>query len=184
MARLGYSRLTHYGVAVLVQSLDSSFEDDLEKAGIDYVLLPVAEHKIYKYTTQGQTRYALVTFPNVPEEYREEVYITSQIPDDMDWDKLVEDCRNQANGEEPAQLPTHARVMYDRAVALVENEHRENGKMADFLSWLTWKPQAKDINFALISFGSSIIELLQEDHHDLPELDDLDIENFLKGWKK
>lgn len=170
MGRLGYSRLTHYGIDVLVQSLDSSFEDDLKKAGIDYVLLPVAEHRIYKYTTQGQTRYALVTFPNVPEEYREEVYITSQIPDDMDWDKLVRDCQDQGNGEEPMKIPTHARIMYDKAVLFVEHNSKKDGKQS-FLEWLSWKPQEKDINYALISFGSSIAELLKEDHHDVPELE-------------
>lgn len=170
MARLGYSRLTHYGIDVLVQSLDSSFEDDLKKAGIDYALLPVAEHRIYKYTTQGQTRYALVTFPNVPEEYREDVYITSQIPDDMDWDKLVRDCQDQGNWEEAMKIPTHARIMYDKAVAFVEHNSKKDGQQS-FLEWMSWKPQEKDINDALIFFGSSIAELIEEDHHDVPELE-------------
>ena len=177
MARLGYSRLTHYGVDVLVQSLDSSVEDDLKKARIDYVLLPIVEHKIYKYTTQGQTRYALVTYPNIPEEYREDVYITSQIPDDMDWNKLVEDCKNQGMGEEPAQLPTHARVMYDKAVENVENMHSQKEEKQNLLDWLSWKPKTKDINYALLSLESSISELIREDHHDVPELDGLDLKH-------
>lgn len=165
-------KYTHYGKEVTVQTLDHCFADDLETNGIAYIELPIVQHKIYKYKYQGKERYALVTYPNVPDAYFENVYITDSIPDDMDWEKLVYDCVCQSHGEEPAAFPTRARVLYDKACSMVyENDRHKDDKT--FLDWISWKPDASEIDLALSALGSSLEELFISDHHDVPELDEL-----------
>lgn len=159
----------HYGVEVVFQSLhDKSFKEELEKAAINYTELPILDKTIYKYTKDGATKYAYVVYPNVPEEYVEEVYITCQTPDDMDWDKIVKDVYDQANGETPKEMPTRARILYDKAVEMACNLPEELD--ADFTDWS--QPKEKDVELALVSLGYTKEEIKKMPHYDVPELDE------------
>lgn len=172
---LGAMKYTHYGKEILVQTLDHNFEKDLKKSGIVYTVLPVLAHKILRYTIQKKIRYAFIHPLNVLEEYREDVYLMDSIPDDMNMDNLINDCVSQANGEDPMVLPTRARIMYDKALELLYNDSSRQKK--SFLEWLDWKPEEREINYALISLGSSMKELLESDHHDVPELDQYEVDD-------
>ena len=161
------ARFFHYGVEVLYQTIEHSFEEDLKSQNIAYTILPILEHRIVKYSIENKTRYALIRTLNVPEEYIEEIFITERMPDDMNWNRLMEDCRNQIHKENPMEMETFARVMWDKARNMVyENASKR-------LDYLTWNPDKKDYEAAIIILGSTIGELLEMDHHDVPELEEL-----------
>lgn len=163
------NKFMHYGAEVTVQSLAHSFEDDLKKEGIEYVELPLLENKVLRYCYNGKKRYAYITYPNVAEEYAENVYITEEIPDDMNWDNIERDYRAQMDGEEPMLLATRARVLYDAAYKMAcDNPVKEPD---GFLAWMQG-PSKKELDLALITLGTSLQELREADHHDVPELDE------------
>ena len=88
------------------------------------------EHEVYKYTKDGNERYALVYYPDIPEDALQEVYIIEKIPDDLSWDNIIEDYRQQSRGYEPMKLPTRARLLYDEADHRAyewEREDKRNG---------------------------------------------------------
>lgn len=110
------NKFKHYGKDVWVQTFtETNWVDGLKKNGLEYVALPDLEHEVYKYVKNGKERYALIHYPDVPEEALQEVYIIEKIPDDLSWDNIIEDYRQQSRGYEPMKLPTRARLLYDKA---------------------------------------------------------------------
>lgn len=129
------NRFKHYGVDSLYQTLRHPFEEDLKKNNINYVFLPLIE-KVIKYSINEKVRYAYITYPNVhPEEgYAENVYITEAIPEDMCWENLKKDYELQQQGKQPMETPTRAKILYDKAKEMANNERETNPQ--DFLNWL------------------------------------------------
>lgn len=160
---------THYGERVLVQTLEHRFEQDLKKANIDYIVLPLLDHEVYKYNVDGKTRYALVVSCGNFEQDCWEIYIVANIPDDLDWDKLVADCKEQQRGHKPMKLSTRAKILYDKALEMAY----EAGNPGDPMDYFMYEPTKEEINLALITLGSSIKKLLAEDHYDVPMLDEI-----------
>lgn len=160
---------THYGVEVVFQCLyGKSFKEILDSAEKNYTELPLLDKTIYKYSNDGKTQYAYIICPNVPEEYVEEVYITTQVPDDMNWDKLVKDINDQAGGKDPMQMPTRARILYDKAVKMACENPLDQPE--SFIDWS--QPKEKDVELALVSLGYTKEELKKMQHYDVPELDE------------
>lgn len=160
---------THYGERVLVQVLEHRFEQDLRKANIEYIVLPLLDHEVFKYNVEGNTRYALVVSCGNFEQDCWEIYIVEHIPDDMDWNKLVDDCKRQRDGHESIKLPTRAKILYDKALEMAF----EAGSPEDPMDYFMHEPTKEEINLALITLGSSVKKLLAEDHHDVPMLDEI-----------
>ncbi len=163
----------HYGVDSLYQTISHPFEDDLKKQGIKYIELPLLKEKVLKYTYEDKTKYAYIIYPNAPleEEYVEEVYITERIPDDMSWKNLAKDLELQKDGNKEMSLPTRARILYDEAESIVSKNRKAESN--SFQEWIK-SATKKEINDILISLGSSLEELKNADHHDVPEIDELE----------
>lgn len=157
----------HYGVDVVYQECEpGEFEEQLIKHGIAYKHLPILDKKIIKYTKDGVTKYAYFAHSTTCDR----IFVTTEIPEDMRWEKIDLDYRMQSEGEEPLPLVTRARLLYDKAADLaagIELQKRE-------LFEVTIPPHVSDtnLNTALISLGSSLEEIKGMDHHDVPELDE------------
>ena len=138
----------HYGKEVWRQVLsETNWVEELKKSGLEYVALPDIEHEIYKYVKDGKERYALIHYPDVPEEYWQEVYIIEKIPDDLNWDNIVKDYRWEKE----------------------ENPER----FTDWRNLQAGHIDPKQFRLALMSLGTSLEELKEMDHEDTPEIDEL-----------
>lgn len=169
-------KFKHYGKDVWVQTFtETNWIDGLKKNGFEYVALPDIEHEIYKYVKDGKERYALIHYPDVPEEYWQEIYIIEKIPDDLNWDNIVKDYRWQSRGDEPMKLPTRARLLYDEADhRAYEWEKEENPeRFTDWRNLQAGHIDPKQFRLALMSLGTSLEELKEMDHEDTPEIDEL-----------
>lgn len=163
----------HYGVNSLYQTINHPFEDELKKQGIEHIELPLLKEKVLKYTYESKTKYAYIVYPNVPldEGHVEEVYITERIPDDMSWNNLAKDFELQKDGNKEMILPTKARILYDEAENIVcKNRNAESNNFQEWIKTAT----KREMNNALISLGSSLEELKNSEHHDVPEIDELE----------
>lgn len=121
---------THYGIKVTKQ-IDYSengrvFLDTLEHNGISYEEMPTpteisrftyTQSNIYIYTCDGVKKYALV--------FDRGIYITTAIPDDMDWLALVNDIDQQEKGEEPQRMHTQFYLRLMRAEKKVNEQNKE-----------------------------------------------------------
>ena len=164
-----YTEFEHYGVTILRQTTENSFEDTLKQKGIDYVALPFVDDIVYRYIYDGKRKYAYITYGNLPDEYTEHVYITSEIPEDMNWKNIELDYLGQTTGEEPMIMQTRAKVLYDAAKDIV----RKNGVKNDenILLHPFYKIDEKELNYALISLGSNLEELRAMEHYDVDDID-------------
>lgn len=163
---------SHYGEKITYQSLGHDFKGDLEKAGIEYIELPLISDCVVTYIYQGNRKYAYIVPGNAPDEYIEHIYIVDSIPLDMNWSNIALDVARQKNGEEPMQLPSRARVLYDKACKSAVEFLRQNAKTDQNLKDLLLnQPSQKEINYALASLGTSLEDLRKMDHHDLHEID-------------
>lgn len=169
-------KFKHYEKDVWVQTFtDTNWIEELKKSGIEWTALPYLDHEVYKYIKDGKERYALIYYPDVPEEALQEVYIIEKIPDDLSWDNIIEDYRWQRNGENPMKLPTRARLLYDEAFHRAYEWEKENDE--NFAKNLWHRPSGyvdpKEFKLALMSLGTSIEELKKMEHEDTPEIDEL-----------
>ncbi len=156
----------HYGVDVTYQQLvDKSFRDDLKKAGIPYTDLPILENDVLTYEYDGKRRYAVIELGNAPDAYIENVYITTEIPLDMDWEALLRDCHGQRCKEEPMPLKTKARIICEKAYDIALPETTPENVFSAVL------PEAdpREFKYALISLGYSADDILEMDHHDISD---------------
>ena len=92
-------RFKHYGIEVSHQRIGRKFEDCLKEKGIRYIELPLLEDKVLRYEYEGKRRYAYIAPANGREEYLENVYITSEIPEDLSWSNIELDYRIQREKE-------------------------------------------------------------------------------------
>lgn len=108
---MNMNKFKHYGKDVWVQTFtEINWVDGLKKNGLEYVALPDLEHEVYKYVKNGKERYALIHYPDVPEEALQEVYIIEKIPDDLSWDNIIEDDQT---AEEEVETNTIRRSVAD-----------------------------------------------------------------------
>lgn len=172
------NKFKHYGKDVWRQAFtEKTWVEELKKSGLEYTALPDIEHEIYKYIKDGNERYALVYYPDIPEDALQEVYIIEKIPDDLSWDNIIEDYRQQSRGYEPMKLPTRARLLYDEADhRAYEWEKEENPeRFTDWRNLQAGHSDPKQFRLALMSLGTSIEELKEMDHSDTPEIDELEL---------
>lgn len=169
------NKFKHYGKDVWRQALfETNWVEELKKSGLEYTALPDLEHEVYKYINDGNERYALVYYPDIPEEDLQEVYIIEKIPDDLSWDNVIEDYRQQSRGHDPMKLPTRARLLYDEADRIAYEWEKEDPDFAkNFWHRPTGYIDPKRFKSALTLLGTSIEELKKMDHSDTPEIDEL-----------
>ena len=168
---LSMEKYVHYGRDVVRQvCVDSSFKDFLKKQGIVYNELPILEKDVLTYTIDGVKKYAIITYPSAIEEYVEDIYITTTIPDDLSWSRLVYDVEAQRRGEPPMNMPTKARVYFDMAYDIVLE--KKGVDLEHFFEIDPPKVERKYLDSVLMSYNSSIDDLLALPHEDTPELDE------------
>lgn len=163
----------HYGVNVTVQYCEN-FRKSLNEANISYTDLPIIEPTVLTYFLEGKQRYAVV---NPYGEGDEKVYLTSQIPLDMNWQNLIDDCDWQSNGDEPMTLHTRAYLLIKKAINLAL-DYKSKQEDFDFFA-PSQDPSADEIRLGLSSIGTFLEDVLQMDHHDV----DPDIWNKLAKLK-
>ena len=158
-------KLTHYGQEVIYQQLlDTGFRDALRKKGIDYTDLPIVDDDVLMYTMDGITKYVCIVKGNSPDTYVENTYMTTQIPVDMSWDNLVDDCKGQLQGEDPMPLKTKVNILCESALQIA----REASPDTDIFSAFP-AVNARDFNFALTSLGYALDDIMEMDHHDISD---------------
>lgn len=86
---------------VVKQYRENDFKEDLKKRGILYTDLPILDQDVIRYQAVGTDRYALM---RPAAESGPWVYITAQVPDDLEFGFLVTDVDLQAYGKEPARV--------------------------------------------------------------------------------
>ena len=86
----------HYGVDVLFQRCECSFADFLKQQGVEYTVLPYLDDIVLRYNVNGVRKYAYITYPNTIDEYVEYVYITTEIPEDLNWKNIESDRIHRA----------------------------------------------------------------------------------------
>lgn len=155
----------HYGVEVIYQQLiDISFKEQLKGANIHYTELPILENDVVTYVVDGIKKYACIVHKDSPDTYVENVYITTEIPLDMQWENLILDCEDQKAGEAPMNLKTKAKVILQKAIKMA----KENDNQEDF-NWFmpTEDPKPEAIKLALAAMGYDVDMILSMDHHDI-----------------
>jgi hypothetical protein len=175
---MNMNKFKHYGKDVWRQASSiRNWVKELKESGLEYTALPDLEHEVYKYIKDGNERYALVYYPDVPEEALQEVYIIEKIPDDLSWDNIIEDYRQQSRGYDPMKLPTRARLLYDEAFHRAYEWEKEDNP--DFAKNFWHRPAGyvdpEQFKLAIMSLGTSIEELREMDHSDTPEIDELEL---------
>ena len=153
----------HYNEEVIYQQLaDTSFKEELKKNDIDYMELPILDSDVITYIKDGKRKYACIVVNNTAETYIENVYITDQMPLDMNWENLVLDCKGQRNGEPPMEMETKAKVICDKAEEMALAE-------AKCGFWEIPEVDPKIFRMALISLGYNLDDIYEMDHHDIDE---------------
>lgn len=146
----------HYGIEVRRQVIDQDFRQVLRDKGIRYIDLPIMDTDVIKYVNDGVTRYAVIKDLIAPEEFWQAVYITEQIPDDLDWDRLIEDVEAQEQGDDPAKMTSKLKMILDAA----EQAARDNKMSAGDMDVVFNGVDIEDIGWSLIQmkYGKSKIE--------------------------
>lgn len=138
----------HYGIEVTRQYVEGSFRNYLAKEGIAYTELPLLKHDIVKYDINGQLKYALIKIVDESEL----VYITTQFPDDMDWDKMVYDIDAQYAGAKPDTCKTKLKTVLDQAFSLAGQNISQGDPLAAHVE-TNETELIRDIRLAIIRLG-------------------------------
>lgn len=119
----------HYGVKVTKQTgWNKRFVDSLEESGIEYEIMPVEisnDAEVYIYSYDGVKKYAFVTGGGGVDGFYENVYITTAIPDDMNWWALASDVDLQEKGHEPTQMHTQFQRRLIAAEDKIQKEYED-----------------------------------------------------------
>ena len=117
---------SHYGVKVYLRFVrEGNFIDILQKNQIDYFELPYIEkmkkEKIIAYEGKGTNKrmFAIIVPYGSPEKSGEKVYITTEVPIDGNWNKLISDVDAQRRGSTPMEVESRLHKVLD---ILLEDE--------------------------------------------------------------
>lgn len=157
-------KFEHYGVSVTHCLIAGEFEDELKEKGIQYTALPLVGDNVLKYEWKGQIKYAYITEANAADEAMENVYVTTKIPEDMNWSNIELDYMGQKANEAPMLLPSRARVLYDTAKKMAQ----EKETPSSFSEWMS-PVSKKELKLALNALGVTIDDLKVMDHYDVSE---------------
>lgn len=135
--------------------MEEFFLDTLEHNGIPYEVMPTTEEisgtmytqsDIYIYTHNGIKKYALVLGRGI--------YITTAIPDDMDWLALATDIDGQEKGKEPQRMHTQ---FYFRLLRAEKEVHEKNKETWDnHFDWDNFKNWDKPVEEIIPGFWGDV----------------------------
>ena len=119
----------HNGEKVIYQVVqDQRFLDILNSSGIIPEEVPDENlrYRVFKYTKDGQKRYACVLVANAPDAYIEKVYITFEYPEDGFYNMML-DITGQIGGEQPkicrSRLSIAANQADDKAKEWIKKQY-------------------------------------------------------------
>lgn len=164
----------HYGIEVTRQIIDKTFTSVLREAKCQYTELAICpEINVIKYTKDGQTKYALIHPLDGSYDYAEAVYITSQTPDDCNWELLRTDIELQKDGKEPMERKTRLAMLIERAEKYAYSViEKESG---DFNIFASAGPQIDEgklitlIKTYLAEQGITPKDIVKMEHYDVSE---------------
>ena len=157
----------HYGVDVIRQYV-TSFREELTKEGVQYTDLAISPSiDVVTYYRGDNKRYALIKPVSLPDDYMELVYITSQTPDDCDWDKLVSDVDAQHKGAAPERRRTRAKMLLDAAETFYNGQASDEDVFA--APTLNEGDLIQAIELYLADHGVKAADLIKAEHYDVSE---------------
>lgn len=107
----------HNGEKVIYQEVqDHSFLDLLNESGIIPEEVPDDNlcYRVFKYTKDGENRYACVIVVNALDAYIEKVYITFKFPEDGFYNMML-DITGQIGGDQPIKCRSRLSIAAERA---------------------------------------------------------------------
>lgn len=186
-------KFEHYGIDVEFKIMQGdSFANYLFNKGIKFQELPILDERVIMYNENEIKKYALIIVMCNAEQYSEKVYITTQIPDDINWRNIAFDHINQEKGQEPMKLQSRFKTVsdyiythkIDNIIRLLGGEtNNTNGKIKfeedtdDILSKFPENKVYKTIYSFLQSYGYDVNYLKNAN---ISDVDSTFIENILK----
>lgn len=134
--------LQHYGIDVVFQIIEENFRDVLHNADIQYDELPILDVDVIRYVKDGTTKYACIGHED--EGYRC-IYITEQIPDDLDFKLLMEDIDNQVRHGVPIEKEGKLHKLIGKVINDLADIMATEEPLEDFFSSSIKEPAIKDI---------------------------------------
>ena len=157
----------HYGIDVTRQIIETEFYQTLLKNNIPYTEPACSpDLNLYVYTVDGMTKYAVVKPLSIPDAYEEAIYITTSIPFDLDFNKLVQDIEAQNDGAAPMQPKTKLKLVLDTILSQIDNKLQPFAAEAELLSDDEIISQTV---IDLAGYGYDKNRLLHSDHDDIDE---------------
>lgn len=134
--------LQHYGIDVVFQIIEENFRDVLHNADIQYDELPILDVDVIRYVKDGMTKYACI---GQEEEGYRCVYITEQIPDDLDFKLLMKDIDNQIRHGVPMEKESKLSKLICKVINDLADIMAAEEPLEDFFSSGFKEPAIKDI---------------------------------------
>ena len=150
----------HYGKSVFYQKGNTDFKGLLRRQEIPFIEIPILWNDVVFYNHNHKDKYAVIVSDSPREQ---EVYITSAIPLDMDWDLLIADCKSQMQGNPPIEMDTKAKLILDVACDQVLCGIQELAENPELLT----DDIVSSIQMRFNSMGYKIKDLKLMDHHDI-----------------
>lgn len=155
----------HYGINVTHQIVETEFYQTLLKNNIPYTEPACSpDLNLYVYSIDGVTKYAVVKPLNIPDDYAEAVYITTSIPVDLDFNRLVQDVESQNDGALPMHPKTKLKLVLDTILSQIDNDAKPFAAKADLLSDEEIISQTV---IALADYGYNKHKLIHSAHDDI-----------------
>lgn len=163
----------HYGVIVYLRFVrEESFINILQKNQIKYFELPYIERmkaeKIIVYKDKGTNKriFAAIVPCGLPEKPSEKVYITTEVPIDGNWNKLISDVDAQRKGGTPMKVESRLHRVLDILL-----EDMANDKYNSFVDAMSpAEPDFSHLRIGLNAYGYNIDTLDQVNAHDVDQV--------------
>lgn len=183
----------HYGSPVSFQYTEKDFRDILTERKINYIDLPILDSDVVKYKVDGITKYAVIK--SVIEGYK--IYITETIPDDLDFNLLVEDIDEQRTAiirnQEPCPMQQATKLYKmiacaDKILHQLRIDEMDNKlKNKEITQEEYWKfnflnpvPIEDTAIYIIRNIHYDKKQLLKMDHHDIDEESYLRFKKFIE----
>lgn len=98
-------RYLHYGNPVEYSYGKELYENMVEVADGECILLPIKEKDVYRYKIGNKTKYTILVLDN-KNSMDSHGYTFDKMPDDLNINLLVSDIDSQRNGKSPLVMPT------------------------------------------------------------------------------
>lgn len=154
--------MQHYGKPVFYQKGNTDFKGLLRRQEIPFIEVPDLWNDVVFYNHNHKDKYAVIVCDNPREQ---EVYITSTIPLDMDWDLLIVDCKSQMQGNPPIEMDAKAKLILDVACDRVLCGIQDLTENPELLTESLVSKVCDEIVF----MGYRMEDLKIMDHHDVDQ---------------